>query len=232
MGIVHHYEPCFDSIPDDAPGRWTLLREFVSSWHNLNLPLLRDTERAASDFEYRLNRPLPESLREWIAFSQDLTAIDSFTHVMRDEFDISRLNRFSATTLMIQGEGDRYWAIRDQHFEDLDPPVDYYRRDMNTNEWCYGDVESASLTSFALSHMAYFLGTGYVRTRNVDDALIAEMASAFPVVTDFDGLLVFEMTDLIAFVRRRQKDWYTLIVARKECLPVSELPECIRRMTP
>ena len=58
------------------------------------------------------------------------------------------------------------------------------------------------------------------------------LESAFPVATNFDGLRVFEMTDLISFVRQNSTDDYTLIVARKNSLPESELPECIRVLIP
>ncbi len=232
MGIEHHYEPCFTNIPESAPERWTLLREFISRWHNLNLPLMRDPERAAQEYEYTLNRPLPDSIREWIALAKDLIAMDSFHKVMRDVLDVSRMSRFSCTTLMRQCENDIYWTVRDVNLEDPDPPVDYIHRDIDTGKWTDGANDSPSLTSFVLGHMAYFLGTGFVRTRDVDESLLAVMESVFPVATDFDGLRVFEMVDLISFVRRRSHDDYTLIVARKKSLAESEMPECIRLLIP
>lgn len=228
MGIEHHYEPCFANIPESASERWTLLRKFISRWHNLNLPLLRDPEQAAQDYEYTLKRTLPDSIREWIALSKDLIAIEAFQKVMRDIFDVSHMHRFSCTTLMLQCENDVYWTVRDKNLEAPDPPVDYIYRDIDNDKWTDGANESASLTSFVLGHMAYYLGTGFVRTRDVDESLVTAMESVFPVATDFDGLRVFEMTDLISFVRRRPNDYYTLIVARKNSLPESQLPECIR----
>lgn len=231
MGIEHHYEPCFASIPESASERWTLLRKFISHWHNLNLPLLRDLEWAAKDCEYTLNRTLPDSIREWIALSKDLIAIESFEKVMRDVFDVSYMQRFSCTTLLGQCEDDIYWTVRDVNLEVPDPPVDYIYRDIDTDKWTDGGSESRSLTSFVLGHLAYFLGTGFVRTRDVNETLVTEMESAFPVAADFDGLRVFEMTDLIAFVRPRS-NYYTLIVARKNGLPESKLPECIRTFIP
>lgn len=232
MGIEHHYEPCFASIPDSVPDRWTLLREFVSRWHNLNLPLLRDPERAARDIEYSLNRQLPNSIREWVAFAHDLVAINSFEHVMRDIFEVSRMNRFSCTTLMIQGEGDVYWTIADKNADLDDPPVDCLHRDIDTNEWTEGWNDSRSLTSFALGHMAYFLGPGFVRTKDIDDSVVSAMEQEFPIAVDFDGLRVYEMTNMISFVQRRSVDDYTLIVARKDQLPESEMPGSVRRLIP
>lgn len=232
MGIEHHYEPCFANIPESATERWTLLRKFISSWHNLNLPLLRDPELAAKDCEYTLNRPLPDSIREWIALSKDLIAFESFEKVMRDEFDVSHWRRFSCTTLMRQCENDVYWMVRDVNLEAPDPPVDYIHRDIHTDQWTDGANVSPSLTSFVLGHMAYRLGAGFVRTRDVNESLITAMESVFPVAADFDGLRVFEMTDLISFVRQRSRDDYTLIVARKNWLPESKLPECIRNLIP
>ena len=232
MGIEHHYEPCFASIPESVPDRWTLLREFVSRWHNLNMPQLRDPERSARDIEYSLDQKLPYSMREWVAFSRDLIAINSFEHVMRDLFDVSRMNRFNCTTLMIQGEGDVYWAVADKNSELDDPPVDCLHRDIDTNEWVEGWNESRSLTSFALAHMAYFLGVGFVRTRGIDESVVSAMSEEFPIAVEFDGLHVYEMTDMISFVRKRSNDDYTLIVARKELLPESEMPECVRRLVP
>ncbi len=232
MAIEHHYEPCFFSIPDSISDRWTLLREFVSRWHNLDLPLLRDPERASHEIEYSLNRKLPNSIREWIAFAHDLVAINSFEHVMRDIFEVSRMNRFSCTTLMIQGEGDVYWTIADNNADLDDPPVDCLHRDIDTNEWTEGWNDSRSLTSFALGHMAYFLGPGFVRTKDIDDSVVSAMDQEFPIAVDFDGLRVYEMTDMISFVRRRSVDDYTLIVARKDQLPESEMPESVRRLIP
>src|SRR5688572_6661031 len=181
MGIEHHYEPCFGHIPAAASERWTLLREFISRWHNLNLPISRDLERASREHEYTLNRTLPDSIREWIALAKDLIAIDSFDQVMRDDFDLSRISRFSCTTLLRQSEDDVYWIVRDVNLNDPDPPVHYLHRDFDTNAWTNGGDDSRSLTCFVLSHMAYFLGTGFVRTRDVDESLVMQMKSAFPV---------------------------------------------------
>ena len=231
MGIEHHYQPCFALIPDSVTERWTLLREFVSRWHNLNLPLIRDPERTARDIEYSLGQPLPNSIREWIAFSTDLIDINSFEHVMRDIFEISRLNRFSCTTLMIQGEGDVYWTVADKNARLDDPPVDCLHRDIDTNEWTEGWNDSRSLTSFVLGHMAYFLGVGFVRTRDIDESVVSAMKEEFPIAVDLDGLHIFEMTDMIAFVRKRS-DYSNLIVARKELLPESEMPAIIQRLIP
>jgi hypothetical protein len=232
MGIAHHYEPCFASVPQSPANRWTLIREFISRWHNLNLPLLRDPERSAQECEYALNRTLPDSIREWIALSNDLISLDSFQKVFRDLFDVSRMNRFSSTTLMLQCEGDVYWTVHDKNAVLPDPPVDSIHRDFDTDQWTKGWNESKSLTSFVLGHMAYFLGLGFVRTKDIDDSVVEEMDDAFPIAVDFDGLRVFEMTDLISFVRKRSNDDYTLIVARKDSLPESALPRCIRRLIP
>jgi hypothetical protein len=230
MGMESHYEPCFTSIPQAAEARWTLLREFVGRWHNLNLPLSRDPERVAREIEYTLNRTLPDSIREWVALAHDLTELDAFEDVFRDSFKVSRMNRLSATTLLLAGEGDVFWAIDDQYAELPDPPVDCIQRDGPGQRWTRGWRESDSLTSFALGHMAYFLGSGYVR--RIDAATIAELERAFPVVADFDGLRILEMTDLICFVRERASAQPTLIVAHQPALPKAELPECIRRLIP
>ncbi|QDT43659.1 hypothetical protein Pan241w_37610 [Gimesia alba] len=232
MGIEHHYEPCFASVPESVTDRWTQLREFISQWHNINLPLLRDPEYAAHDIEQTLNRVLPESIREWIAFSQDLIAIDAFHKVMRDFFEVTRMNRFSSTTLMIQGEDDVYWTVHDRNAERPDPPVDYLHRDFDTNEWTEGGNTSPSLTSFVLEHASHYLGPGFVRTRDIDESVIAKLDDAFPVAVDYDGLRVFEMTDLFCIVRKRP-EYFTLTVAQhNQFLTESELPECLRRLKP
>ncbi|GAB5406360.1 MAG: hypothetical protein Aurels2KO_45910 [Aureliella sp.] len=230
MGIAHHYEPCFTSIPESITDRWTLLREFVSRWHNLNVPRLRDPEYAARDIEYALGQPLPYSIREWVAFSCDLIEIGAFEEVLRDEFDVSRMGQFNCTTLMLQGEGDVYWTVADKHSALDDPPVDCLHRDIDTNQWVGGWNEGSSLTSFTLGHMAHFLGRGFVRARCNDDSLICSMQDEFPIAVDFDGLLVFEIRDMIAFVQHQSDDDYTIIAAWKETLPESGIPDCVRRL--
>ncbi|MEL6110892.1 MAG: hypothetical protein AAFU85_33210 [Planctomycetota bacterium] len=231
MDDEYCYEPSFAEIPTDVGQRWTLLREFVAKWHGLDIPIVRDCERIASRHEQAIGQSLTYPLREWAAFGQGLVDLDAFNRVLRDEFDISRISRLNATTLMIQGEGDVYWGIVDANADSLDPPVEHFSRDFDAGLWRFTDQASSSLTSFVLSHMAYFLGTGFVRTRDVDEQLISEMQDTFPVFSDFDGLLIFEMPNLISFVRRRS-GYNTLIVARRNSLPKSEMPDCLQRMHP
>ena len=232
MDQPHHYQPCFSSVPSSATQRWTLLRTFVQRWYDLEMPLDRDLESAAHETQAELGLPLSDSIREWIAFAKDLKALGRFEYVLRDCFEVARFKRLGCTTLLLQGEGDVYWAVRDEHADQDDPPVDCLHRDLETGRWTIGWRDTDSLTSFVLWHMAAFLGPGFTRVRDITDEVIAVLTDAFPVSSEYNGILILEDTDLIGFVRSRTEGEPTLTIARQPSLPESALPECVRRLCP
>lgn len=227
-----NYEPCFATVPPSPQARWTLLREFISRWHEIELPLLRDAASAASDIESTLNRQLPESIREWIALARDLSERGHFGEVFRDQFEVTRISRLAITTLLLQGEQDIYWAIQDSYLNLPDPPVDsYWNGDANRFE--FFERSAPTLTSFVLSHLIHFLGPGLVTTRRLDAAFIAELHTSFPVVVRFDNLQIFEMTNLIAVIREMDNEpKKTLILSFKGELSATNIPECLRIRLP
>jgi len=234
MGIAHSYEPCFEHVPDDPAERWTLLREFVCRWHNINLPHLRDCERASNCEEDELSIRFPHSLREWVAFSKDLITLGEFDHVLRDCYRVARLKGHRATSIMLQGEGDVYWAVTDQNLQQADPQIDEYVEDFDEPKrpFVHGRIHSPTTTSFVLGHMSYFLGPGYVRSNGIDDSLIQDMSKEFPVVVRFDHLQVFEKRNLVAFINPQNGGHRTLIVACHSNFTDDDMPPCIRRMSP
>src|SRR5262245_52762514 len=105
------YQPVFGSVPEDPSARWALIREFVRRWHGAVLGPVARTSPLVADEESKLGFPLPSALREWISFAEELIAQGIFGRVLRDGYCVSLLEEQDAVSLMLQGEGDLYWAI-------------------------------------------------------------------------------------------------------------------------
>ncbi len=69
-------EPVFrHGIPDGWRDRWRLIREFTERWHRIPMPDVGGRANEIAQAETRLQRELPPSLREWIAFAHDVNTI-------------------------------------------------------------------------------------------------------------------------------------------------------------
>jgi uncharacterized protein (TIGR02996 family) len=67
------YDPVLrHGLPDDWKGRWRLVREFTERWYGIHLGDVGGRQEEIRAEEERLGRPLPPSVREYVAYALDL----------------------------------------------------------------------------------------------------------------------------------------------------------------
>jgi len=227
-----NYEPVFISIPDDWEPRWKLLREFIRRWHAIDLRGVGVHSEAVDEAEKRLGVVLPPSFREWNSLASELIEKGRFD-IFRDAYKVTNLDTLSATTLLLQTEGDYYWAVKNENLALEDPPVDGYWLDYRLNperfDWFARDAEH--ITSFVMEHLGYYLqgnGGGCSVNVTVDDDFLNEMKQAFDTHSTFDHLSIFEKPNMIAIIAPNSfNGGYSLIVEIWKTIAKNEIPECI-----
>jgi hypothetical protein len=156
MTEQHNYQPCFAGVPDTWDGRWTVLREFVRRWHGFSLGPIGRRSPFVEQEESKLGCKLPPAFREFISFSEELIAQNAFG-ILRDCYEVTRLEAHSAISFLLQGEGDHYWAVKLEDFNKEDPPVNTYYLEYEKNEFVHAGMVSPSITSSLLGHMGHYL---------------------------------------------------------------------------
>jgi uncharacterized protein (TIGR02996 family) len=199
------YEPVFREVPDGWKERWRLLREFTERWHRIEMPDVGGRTKEVKKIEKTLKLKLPPAVREWVGFSLDLLGQSRFEDVLRDCFEVKILDDLGALSLMIQGEGDMYWAIKLEHLQAPDPPVELFSLDYGHGDprfvpYCHF---ATHVTSFVFRHMMVYLGLagrGSIQKGNVDltPRTRRRLAKEFSPPCLFDGVKVFEKQNTIA----------------------------------
>jgi len=227
-----NYEPVFLSNSDDLNTRWKLLREFIQRWHNIDLPVVGYNSEIVEEEEKRLGIILPSSFREWISLASELIEKERFD-IFRDSYNVTSLKTLSATSLLLQKEGDYYWAVKNENLALEDPPVDGYWLDyrMNPKGFVWFTRNAEHITSFVFEHLAYFLrgkGGGCSVKVTVDDDFLNEMKQSFDTYFLFDHLSIFEKPNMIAIIAPRTFDeGQSLIVEIWKRIARSEIPRCV-----
>lgn len=243
MKLPQNYMPCFTSVPDDWRGRWSLLREFTRRWHGIPVGDAGEPSALADEEEAKLGVTLPPSFREWLGYCEELMAIsrgedDTAFEILRDAYEVVRLEveEHRAISLLIQGEADYYWAVKEEHLTQDDPPVDGYpldyERPFSESHFRHDGEVAPHITSFVLERLAYFLhgnGGGALVTVKLNDKFLAQMRAAFPVAVRFDHLYLFEKENIFALLipHQHHPTEYLLSVDIWQPVPRNQVPDCI-----
>jgi uncharacterized protein (TIGR02996 family) len=123
------YEPVFHTVPSGWKERWRLIRAFIERWHKVPLGDVGGQTSRIEITVQTLGYELPPSVREWIALLWDLVDGGGYDQVFRDCLSSEEVPEQDAFSLMIQGEADYHWAVRQQQLSSDDPPVDGYMLD-------------------------------------------------------------------------------------------------------
>lgn len=227
------YQPCFAHVPDDWQGRWTLLRRFVRRWYGVSLRPVGARSTLVEIEKHRIACRLPPSLCQWIAFAEELTAKDVFGRILRDIYDVSKLEAHAAILFLRQAEDDVYWAVKADDLDRDDPPVNTYCLDYETNQFVPGGLVAPSLTSFILRRMAHLLhglGGGFRVNFKLSDAFLDEMRRSFVVASEYDNLRLFESQDILAMIEPAQfgPEDHNLLVEVWSPIPMVKIPKCVR----
>jgi hypothetical protein len=231
-----NYEPVFLSIPDDCRSRWKLLRQFIRRWYGLELSEAGGWPRPVQAEEETLGIDLPPSFREWMALASELIEKGRFD-IFRDSYEVMDLKALAAVSLLLQSEGDYYWAVQKENLAIEDPPVDGYWLDyrLSPERFAWFARDAQHITSFVMGHLAYCLhGAGggcHVEISGGND-LLAEMKRSFDTHSTFDHLSIFEKPNIIAMIMPGVLDErVNLLVEIWKKVPRSEVPECIWAQT-
>src|SRR5262245_31085551 len=229
------YEPVFAEVPEGWKERWRLVREFTERWYGIPMGDVGGRAAEVEKAERRLKRPLPPSVREWVAYSHDLKARKRFGDLLRDCYTVQILEDLSALSLLIQWERDRLWAVKRENLQADDPPVDEYVRDWDHggNPFVHDDRQPVipHVTTFVFKRLSYFLSSGQGRNlgRRVEGiaGLIRRLEAAFPVRSEFDGVRIFEADNLFLRVSG-DRVWLDTHGARGSLAPPECLPELMK----
>lgn len=191
--------------PDGWKERWRLVREFLDRWRQLQLPDVGGHKIVVKQTELQLKRKLPPSVREWIAFAQDVHNKPQRMDV-RGISQLEELPEYSAISLFLQGKSDYYWTVRHVDLVLFDPPVYFYHRIEEANVPAgfiaeYRNPIASSLSSFALEYsMIHTAGEGGGDVFDIDaadlDRLIRDLEISFPVHVRIDETDIFEMDNM------------------------------------
>ena len=206
MGYGVDYEPVFYDVPDGWKERWRLLREFVERWHQIPLGDVGGHAEDIEKTEKSLGMKLPPSVKEWIAFCSELIDLSVYGKLIRDCFEVEHLKDLSAISLMLQGEADFYWAIKEENLGAFDPPVDGYNLDYDNEKldhFVHYGLFAPRITSFVFDYLTSYLhgaGGGFSTTIKTNDELIQSLNNAFPFRSQIDNVRVFEKRNIIVLL--------------------------------
>jgi uncharacterized protein (TIGR02996 family) len=223
------YDPLYrDGIPPDWKGRWRLIREYAERWHGLAMGDVGGRLEEVRAEEQRLG-PLPPSVREYVAYAHDVAPEFGFGTVHRDEYTMRRMEGHEALSLMIIGEGNVQWAVRDADFALEDPPVHvYYWAEGDDTRFVPAPVSPAypTLTDFVLGFVtAYQPDAGSFAIRMGDPHWVrGELEAAFPVRLARERGTLYEGDGVIASLYADHQPGTTLSVCVHRSMTWERVP--------
>jgi uncharacterized protein (TIGR02996 family) len=203
-------QPLFGhGVPDGCAERWRLIREFANRWRGLALGDVGGRVDEIRAIEFRLGRTLPAAVRAWVAFAHDVRQNAHYFDVLRDFFVMDDLADQPAVSLLLQCEGDYYWAVRHADWHLPDAPVHGFHWEDNEDE----DGETlvpdqanplaSTVTAFALYYvMSNTTGQGGGFTTEVarPAKLLANLEKTFPVHCRFEHTDIFETENILVWL--------------------------------
>lgn len=202
-------EPVFrHGIPDGWLQRWRLIREFTERWHRVPMPDVGGRQKEIAEAEARLGRTLPPSVREWVAFGQDVQSDKSdsvFAHVV----DVGE--SLSEEGVMLHGRGSGslgyFFEVRFDDFAQPDPPVKLFA-DFGTDDdpaeatnRVWGDYPVTQLALWFVTTIPSSATHVQFRLPEPDLSRVrAEIEGAFPITVRWGHLSLHEADGiLVAF---------------------------------
>jgi uncharacterized protein (TIGR02996 family) len=138
MDYAQHCEPLFrgQPFPDNVRDAWRLIREAHERWTGEPMPDVGGHVDTVAETEKRLGLTLPASVREFVAFAQDLNTKrpGQGKSFYRDGSTLETVPGHPALSLVLQAEGDMHWAVRHADLKAPNPPVYAYCMDYEGDE--------------------------------------------------------------------------------------------------
>jgi len=198
------YRPMLHQMPSDLDGQWKTVRNFAETWAGEQFPDLGYTEIESASATTGVT--LGKSIQNWIRLCVSMNSAGH--NLLRDVFTIEPVPGHDAISLMIQGEGDFYWALRKSDLANDDPPVICFHldHDNETERFLEAEESFESIVEFAVSHMAWFIhrrGLNFGTHRVSYPEIVAKLDAEFAHHSKIGKLHVFESENVIAFVPSR-----------------------------
>jgi uncharacterized protein (TIGR02996 family) len=182
--------PTFRHQPTGWNEWWRLIRVFSERWHHFpSLPDIGGQPAALSAIEENLGRPMPASLREWVAFANDLN-----THRFPNFFctvDLPQMTRASnhdsLVCILESREGKYYRAVHHADFALPDPPIHGFDAEADAEfirQWRLYPTVSSYVLQWACCACVEGAGGGfYARPEEGRESLklLSQLYADFPV---------------------------------------------------
>ena len=207
------YLPVFTYKPDTLSEKWELITKFIEQWNSILIPTT-DCTKLILELEEKLNVRLPESFKNYITLSTQLLTLaikfpngmgsNAYSVLFRDRFVVEKIKNHDAISLMIQGEGDFYWAVRIDDLQLENPPVHGYvldYEDSNNDKFDYSEQTHSSITAFTISHLLSYTHKNGGFSSNIDSEvnLSSLLKKCFSNFILFEGMEIYEAKNMIAF---------------------------------
>jgi hypothetical protein len=190
--------------------RWRSIYAFIDSWTGVRLGV-KESDGSVAKIESDLDIELPESVRQWIAFSNSCDQITEYFSY-RDCLKIGWLKEFDAISILLQGESDVYWGIKREHLHLDDPPVTVYFLDYESpdNKFFEQGEWAPSVSSFALDYLfSYFspLGGDFALAGSITNELSEKLQEEIGLGYKFGSLRIYTNEDILVFTNQNEENW-------------------------
>jgi uncharacterized protein (TIGR02996 family) len=235
----NHWQPTFAHTPNTWQEWWRLVRVFVERWHELPfLPDVGGRSAEVHEVEVRLGRQLPPSVREWVAFAHDVRPQDFF-FVLRDVYQMIKIDGQNAISLLLQCEADLHWAILHSDLQEDDPPVYEFGWDFSLPDPESAFVlrspvpASSTVSTFALGYSlscTHAPGGSFGTDAKNPEVLYQQLCQTFPVHFVHGDFEIFESENLLVQLHHCPDGEYLKVHLFKE-MPMEKLPSFLLDQT-
>jgi uncharacterized protein (TIGR02996 family) len=233
-------EPVFrHGIPDGWRERWRLIREFTERWHRIPMPDVGGRQKEIAEAEARLGRTLPPSVREWIAFTNDIRLDDHRWRELRVGVRPEHVPGYDAVAFSYwpdgSGAGWDYVAVRYADLSEVDPPGYFYSLGNGSILRSSDGPVIAMVSWYALKVAAKYAGNGGTLGTDVEQPteLIQELDATFPPSIRVEAYRIYEAENLIVWVwPRSSAEGISISVAAAKPLEPSQIPAGLWAIVP
>jgi hypothetical protein len=212
---------------------WEFIKALVKEWHEVDIDWdIESYHSQVAALEKQIGIALPASFKEWYCFLQTMQA--SHQWLFRDSYRIQYEPEHRAVSLLIQGESDYYWAVKQENCAFDDPPVDGYRLDVESTElrFLWDQTWSARLSFFAIKYLLdyhySFKGIGGYDASGLDEQeALAVFRKELGQEILIENYHIFKGGGVIAVITAHHAFSHGLNLSVHYKLPPSQLPACV-----
>jgi uncharacterized protein (TIGR02996 family) len=151
-------EPVFQhGIPEGWRERWRLTREFTERWHRIPMPDVGGRQAEIAEVEASVGRKLPLSVREWVAFHQDVDDVPSHASKLRLP-RVQAIPGVAAVSLSFSVPENSRLIVHLSDSHRTDPPVHEHSWESGGlfGEFTHDTPTADSVTAFALNRVVSY----------------------------------------------------------------------------